>query len=456
MKLPKSFEAFMRDEVNLNQTRVDKANAAFDTLTSFLENHEVFRKYYVDTSKQGSLRQATIIKPRKDGAEFDVDMLVEMKAMTNWSPIDYLDTVHQAFSSSARYEDLVDRRGKHRCVTIDYAGDFHVDVVPTIIGPDGQWIMNRETDEFESTDGSGYAAWFKQHNHTTNGHLVRCVRLAKYLRDEHEWVVKSILLTTLLGQQVRGSDTSAMHPDVATTLRVLVKRLDGWLQQQSTVPAVTNPALPEEDFTRHWDEDTFESFKEGFHIIALKVEEAFVETNLETSIELWRDVFGDAFPASDEDTDLTKSYLAPAMPLASTAHARPLTDIAGREELRYGVHIDAYLYSSDGRMKFRGINTGVKLPSGRAIKYVAKTGAPEPYDIQWQVVNTGAHAQRENGLRGKFFKAKLLSGKPNRKDIDWETTLYTGRHWIQCFVINNSVCVGKSDRFYIDVKNPAF
>ncbi len=133
MKLTHSFATFLKSTVNLNQTRVDQADAAFDTLTSFVKNAAETKDIFKKSSRQGSLRQGTIIKPRTDETEFDVDMLVDVKEVADWKAADYLDAFHKAFKNSDRYKELVDRRGKHRCVTIDYAtNDFHVDVVPSI------------------------------------------------------------------------------------------------------------------------------------------------------------------------------------------------------------------------------------------------------------------------------------------------------------------------------------
>src|SRR6185436_1116988 len=121
-----------------------------------------------------------------------------------------------------------DRRGKHRCVTIDYAtNDFHVDIVPSVEWSGQCYIMNRKTNAFELTDGDGYAAWFSGRKDITGGaELVRVVRLCKYLRDEHNWPVKSILLTTLLGLQVYDGDSSAKYVDTPTALITIVSRTD--------------------------------------------------------------------------------------------------------------------------------------------------------------------------------------------------------------------------------------
>lgn len=457
MRFIHSFNAFLKDHVNLNQTRVDQADDAFDTLTSFLENAEDLEDVFIDTSKQGSLRQGTIIKPRTDETEFDVDLLLRLNDVADWSPTDYLDAVKAAFEGSARYEDLVDTRGKHRCITIDYANEFHVDVVPSI-ERDGQcWIMNRDTDEFEVTDGDGYAEWFTDRNEIAGGQLIRVVRLVKYLRDEHEWPVKSILLTTLLGDQVSDADPAEDYEDLPTALVRLLTRLDEYLQEQAGVPDVVNPALPEEAFTRHWDEETFEQFRDGIHEVAQLVSEAYAADDGETSGDKWKEAFGDAFPVADEDLEDGEELAEALLNLGPTAHAQPVTAIpVNSEVLRYTVRVDAKVYSQGGKKFFRGINSDARIASNRTIHFKARTNAPEPYDVRWQVVNTGRHAERENGLRGNFFGGRDLQSRPMHKLQNWETTQYTGRHWIECFIVKDGVCVGRSGRFYINIKNPSF
>src|SRR4051812_26222144 len=102
MKPLHSFHAFLKDEVNLNQTRVDQAHDAFETLTSFLENAAETKDLFTETFRQGSLRQGTIIKPRKDQTEFDVDLLFKCEQQDDWSATAYLDAVHSAFANSDR------------------------------------------------------------------------------------------------------------------------------------------------------------------------------------------------------------------------------------------------------------------------------------------------------------------------------------------------------------------
>jgi hypothetical protein len=460
MKFTHSFAAFLKNTVNLNQTRVDQADAAFDTLTSFVKNATETKDLFKQSSRQGSLRQGTIIKPRTDQTEFDVDVLVDVKDVSDWKAADYLDAFHKAFKNSERYKELVDRRGKNRCVTIDYAtNDFHVDIVPSVERSGQCYIMNRRTNAFELTDGDGYAAWFTGRNEITGGaELVRVVRLCKYLRDEHDWPVKSILLTTLLGLRVYDTDRATTFPDTPTALITLLSRTDTWLQSQKTMPQVANPALPTETFTRHWDQETFEAFQKKFHESTVDALAAYNEADADKSGEAWRKVFGDKFPIVEEDLESGGELAkAAALTLGPSTHARPLSDIAPEGSRREGyLNLRAWTYSYNGKVQFDGISSPARVSAGRAIKFRAATNVSRPYWLHWQVVNTGGHAAAENALRGNFFKGKKLDGTETGDHDNWEQTKYTGSHWIQCFAVRGGVCVAQSERFIINIWNPAF
>lgn len=460
MKFTHSFAAFLKNTVNLNQTRVDQANAAFDTLTSFVKNAAETQDIFKTSSRQGSLRQGTIIKPRTDETEFDVDMLVDVKDVSNWKAADYLDAFHRAFKNADRYKDLVDRRGKTRCVTIDYAtNDFHVDIVPSVERSGQCYIMNRKTNVFELTDGDGYAAWFSGRNDVTGGHeLARVVRLCKFLRDEHDWPVKSILLTTLVGLQVHDADKATTFADTPTALVNLLYRTDTWLQAQKTMPQVANPALPSEKFRRHWDQATFDAFKKKFHESTVDAIAAYNEADAGKSGEAWRKVFGDKFPIVEEDLESGGEVArAGTLSLGPSAHARPLSDIAANGSRREGyLNIRAWTYSNNGKIQFDGISSGARVSAGRAIKFRASTNVSRPYSLHWQVVNTGRHAAAEKALRGNFFKGKKLDGTETGDHDNWEQTKYTGSHWIQCFAVRGGVCVAQSDKFIINIWNRDF
>ncbi len=129
-------------------------------------------------------------------------------------PSDYLAGVQRAFHQSATYKNLVGRWPRSRCVVVDYADDFHIDVVPYIARAGRTYITNRDEPPdggtFEYTNPEGFTEWIDERQRLTNGHFIKVVRLAKYLRDhKNTFTCKSVILTTLLGNTVTPLDQIA-------------------------------------------------------------------------------------------------------------------------------------------------------------------------------------------------------------------------------------------------------
>ena len=113
---------------------------------------------------------------------------------------DYVNNLYRLFKGNDVYKDMVSR--KTRCVTLNYAGDFHLDIVPCLETDYGYWVFNRRNNVAEPTDGDGYTDWFRGQDEIVGGKkLIKVVRLVKYLRDiKGTFTAKSILLTTLLAE----------------------------------------------------------------------------------------------------------------------------------------------------------------------------------------------------------------------------------------------------------------
>ena len=139
--------------------------------------------------------------------------------------------------------------------------------------------------------------WFSDKSRITRVNLKRAVRLLKYIRDrQHNYVAKSILLTTLAGTAIHSSDrgTESVRT-IADTLTTVLTRMDGYLQGNSTMPEIKNPALQSEDFNRHWDQDRYTYFRERIHAHAEIAREALASRSIQDSIRLWRRLFGERF-----------------------------------------------------------------------------------------------------------------------------------------------------------------
>ena len=149
------FQEFLRHGVNLNKRRRDDLETHVNAVNSWLRGHLTG---YQRMERQGSWALGTLIKPVDTNDEYDADVQLVMNPNPNWEPKDYIQALHNALRQNRNYADKITRNT--RCVTVNYAGDFHLDVVPRVTIDGGHYICNRAENKFERTDGTGYRDWF--------------------------------------------------------------------------------------------------------------------------------------------------------------------------------------------------------------------------------------------------------------------------------------------------------
>lgn len=316
MKNVEHFDDFLREVVNINQSRLDRLNGHVKAVSEHLSQKlDSYRK----VERQGSYALRTIIKP-VEGREYDADILLFMKYDRSKKPSDYIDEVYRCLKLNGNYSDKVHRRT--RCVYIDYAGDFHLDIVPCVEVNGQRYICNNKTNKFEVTDGTGYRDWFNAKTQVTNGNLKRVTRLLKYMRDHKgNFTAPSILLTTLIGTSVYDGEDDAKFKNVPDTLHTVVNRINDFLQRNPFMPEIPNPVLPSETFTRHWDRAKYLNFREKFAAYTKRINEAYTEADRQKSVQKWQDLFGERFGSSGSRATGTKP--ATAASLTTTRQVTP-------------------------------------------------------------------------------------------------------------------------------------
>ena len=287
-----AFSDFLSDHVNLNDSRLDRLKSGVRGVNGHLKEHLTG---YQKMERQGSYALGTLIKPVDDNDEYDADIQIVMKHNPKWEPKEYVLEINRTLAANKTYADKL--RLKTRCVTVDYAGDFHLDVVPRVTINGEHYVCNRIDNKFEETDGTGYRDWANEKNRITGGNLKRVVRLLKYLRDhKNSFTAKSILLTTLAGNTIKASDEGKESVSTnADTLVTVLDRIDDYLQQHPNMPKIKNPVLATEDFNRHWDQRKYANFRDRVHSYAQTAKQAKDEPSSEKAIKLWRELFGDDF-----------------------------------------------------------------------------------------------------------------------------------------------------------------
>lgn len=438
MKLLKYFDSFLVNEVNLNQSRLDLLGERVETLSNFLEScdHPI-ADMFIGTIPQGSYAHRTIIKPVDTNDEFDADLLLEVTENPEWDAEDYVEQLYQAFRTSSTYKTMIHRRS--RCVVVNYAGDFHVDVVPYLERHDEKFITNRNTDEFELTNPEGFNAWLDEKNRTTGGdRLIKVIRLVKYLRDyKNTFSVKSFILTMLLADRVNDALLLAdekHYQDVPTTLKNVLEALNTYLQANLVMPMLTDPSCPTEDFNHRWSQDEYANFRNKIQYYSEKVKAAYDEGDKDKSLALWQELFGTEFKAPAVTS--TKEA-APFVTTNKEMFIERDLGISVQLDPRYKVRIDGRVLPKNG---FRSISGTLRQRGGvvgkhRTIRFsVEQCTVPAPYQAYWKVKNRGDEALKARCPRGEIVRDE---GGQHHK----ESTLYTGSHYVECYIVKNGACI---------------
>lgn len=155
-----------------------------------------------------------------------------------------------------------------------------------------------------------------------------------------------------------------------------------------------------------------------------------------------------------DEEHYTRSLVSPANNSKSLTISQPRGlsfNVAQRQKpywplcLNYSVQISAR-HKATG--SWQELNPGDPLNKHLDLLFSASTNVPGPFQVYWQVVNTGKEAEDARQLRGEIVLSKTAGvGGLTQK----ESTSYTGIHWIECFIVKNSVCVARSGEFVVRV-----
>lgn len=450
MKFAADLESFLRTEVNLNPHRLDTLQQKVDAIEAFVADSETFADLFLDVIPAGSWAHRTIIKPVDENDEFDADILLYVREQSAWKPMDYIEELYAAFRSSATYKTIA--RRMTRCVRIDYAGDFHVDVVPYLERYGQHYIANRSEPEgegrFELSNPEGFTEWVDQRQRITNGTFVKAVRLTKYLRDfKNTFSCKSIILTTLLGNEVNEIEDSH-HPDfyadVPSTLLTLLGKLAESLPV--AMPAVLDPAGTGDNFTdRYGGAWNYDYFRSQISCYADKVKRAYEESDRAKSIALWREVFGDSFKPGAVTASASLTPNSASVPWSGEQSIdQPPFGYAVELQAPWSARISARCtglrvgraHRRNGFRQFTLSKSGNRVPKNRNLQFRVTTDVPKPYAIFWKVRNGGQEAADVGQLRGEITE-------DGGSSLKTETTSYKGTHYVECFIVKGGRVVAR-------------
>ena len=407
---------------------------------------------------QGSFRLGTAVRPIRATDEVDVDLVCRLgqrKAQTTQQRLK--ERIGDRLKANEKYADILEER--RRCWTLNYPGQFHLDVLPAILSDEGDGncilVTDRDLSRWQHSNPIGYADWFYASMVTklreakeviakaagidiedvpewsVRTPLQRAVQLLKHHRDlyfscDNEDRPVSVIVTTLAAKAY------GQEEDLEEALRGLVKRIPNFIERRGDHWWIENPANPRENFADKWNEAP--SRREAFMRWLEQVDADLSEALLLKSATMAEERLAASFVGPRRAVAKALAEAVPA--LASEAHRLPpqwpISPTVSRCQVRGQVHLG---------IRGRRLNWPVgqrSIPRHMGLRFHVETRVPPPYRVFWQVVNTGQQAIAAKGLRGDFDESNGGEG------VRWEGTEYVGTHTIEAFVVKGDQCVARS------------
>jgi len=381
-----------------------------------------------------------------DGGEYDIDLAAICASRLD-SPNKALGDLEKAFRGDGRFASRV--KLKKPCIRLEYApddvGKFHVDVVPT------RWsVMHRSplevprrNEDWHGTAPAEYTQWCLAQGEQ----YARTVKALKRWRDDQQSVrtaIKSIVLQVLVSEHMPRSG------DDASRITQTIESMTASLESLSRPPAVWNPVLPDEDLAVRWTPQSFANFVRELKEAREWLRQANKTDDLVECIEAWREVLGEDFPASPPNRL--------GLLLGDTSHEQGFAARNWRQAIdpTYSIRVSATQQRGKrGPNLRRYASGGPPVFAGHKLRFKADVRAPYSAEVWWQVTNTGAHAQNQRSLRGKFLKAKSINDAPSKDETEhWESTAYTGTHRVRAVLVRQNTVVAVSDWIEVNIWSP--
>lgn len=492
------------EKLDISDTHHEAAERSYQSVGRWLSRPEsAVARFSPSIYSQGSFRLGTVTRPPTEDDCFDLDLVCELDCSKETTTQKQLkDALGKELALYAKQHSMQEIEPGQYCWTLHYAdsAQFLMDVLPAI--PDAahqrmileaqslnaQWVdtaigltYTRHPRyavicrDWPTSNPKGYAEWFRSRMQQAFLARRRAMALAEGQTDIEripEYRVKTPLQSAIQILKRHRDGVFADRPDVkpasiiVTTLAAhaynqestlvgaissILARMDQFIEDRNGQPWISNPSDPRENFADRWIKEP--SLKEAFHewidaaradfraVVLLSSDEEIKERLAQSLGRALLEKAGSDHPPGGLMRRVATSL---SCILAAPHRQTPTWPVVTAGSVRVAK-------ATVARRGYRPVQIGSNGPALAKecdLKFEADTTVQWPYDVYWQVVNTGSQARAANNLRGGFQQGHINQGMLTRR----EATRYSGTHSIECFIVKNGYCVAQSGPFIVNVK----
>ena len=447
-------------------------------------------------------------------SDYDIDLACQLRATIHWlSAKETKQMDGKRLMENGTYSEMLEDEGR-RCWTLIYAEadgiGFHLDTLPCVPHPisaltvepkyalQAIGITNRDEPkgpyEWTFSNPNGFADWFADCQRQAFNRVV-ALRKQEIFRQYPKFFasvadVPDQLVRTPLQRAVqllkrhrdarfcgRRNETEKPISTIITTLAASIYRQEndvfsalanfldqiqryqetGIIRCEDGKWSIPNPANPGENFADRWNDEGSQRSDAFFEWIGWLQEDlddllnAATENELEATLKkAFSETTGKRI-AAHYSGPMPGAYNQPTTFFNRIARQALRFDAAHKVPPRWRVQRTRYTAQIKAKYRRNGFrptsvpSNSPPLPKRIELDFDVETDVPKPYSVFWQVVNTGAEAARANQLRGDFYDS-CVSGRTHT-----ETTKYQGMHWVEGFIVKDSVCVARTGEFVVNI-----
>lgn len=268
------------EKLQLTPSLYELATQRYETIIKILRKDDIFKQTELNVYPHGSFKLKTTVKPLA-GEEFDLDFVAELPINSTMTPKDLYKHIVRILNNDEVHRGKIEP--KTRCVRVNYANDFHMDIMPgKLINVETQEIIVPDRDLkswYHHSNPKGFADWFEKQARTRllyemaefrHGRLDiesvseqeitaqleplrRAVQLVKRYRDiycerNNKEPVRSIVICALIG------NITSFTGNTIQIISSFCAHVNGLIQKSNGQPFdVKNPVV-DEVLTEKWHE----------------------------------------------------------------------------------------------------------------------------------------------------------------------------------------------------------
>lgn len=429
------FESFLKD-INPSKSTIDEASRLHQSLRNHLKTCKSYKQIYIHSYLSGSYAKQTFIRPKKNSDSCDIDIVVEINRTTDDSPAFVLDELERALKLRSCYQNSTIQ---NHSVGIDMA-NFHLDVVPLVKDENGFLnIGSSKENIWKRTEPKKHISWTTDVNQGYENAYKPLVKIIKWWRRENcpsdVKYPKGITLEKMIADNLLEPNLT-IEERVMQTMANLSEAYSEDLKS-GTIPFIEDPAFCENNLAEKYKLNDFVEFTnklaEHLDLLAEKG----------TGNDIWKTILGNVFPAGNESKSCSNDAMRIAQERAMSVNHRQKLGYPLQSK-KPNATITATVTLPSGE-QINLPNDGLAVPKGSSVIYKVTYSPVKDGRIRWQITNTGEEAMR-CCQRGGFEAPN--EGKTSRR----EETAYTGKHFVQCFVVRRGYCVRWTRPFFINVE----